>query len=586
MKGNANAAPTLLLGVPRSRVMLALFAYAAVVAIAFGLRETPSTRAIVVSLAFAAFTTVALSLNLRRAFTESAGRIGWTLISIAAVVAILFELALAAEAAFPALLTIPPALWLAQSVASNGALSIGLLVLPYGTESVRHRIRMASDALAFFIAAFLTFWVLGARQEILESSAPLLTRIEALVSFSFNALELGIVIYIGSRAMQRFRGPLGWFLLAFSALTVGTAVVTFGRVRGEPTVGSAGELLQLLAFPCFVLAPMARMPARLTWLSEASLGGDLLTYGPVLLSLVVVLPVTLASGASDLVLDAGVPLLACVLLFRQFLAVRDVRDLSQTLECRVRERTEALRRSEQALEQAQRLEAIGRVASSVAHDFNNVLHAIQLAAHVMEDDHQFIRSRQELDIITSATRTGTALVKQVLEFSKPDITNGAPSSVADSLRSLEWMRHQLLQRQIRYQVSLPAESLRVQLAATRLEQVLANLIANARDAVADGGSIRVSAEATWVDQTGQASELGVREGAYVRVTVTDDGTGIDEDTLPHIFEPYFTTKTDAAGTGIGLATCYSVVRRAGGTVTVRSRPGKGSTFDVLLPVGS
>ncbi len=583
MTRTSREATRLVLSVPSSHVLLALTAYVAVVVAAFALRDAPAARGVTISLAFVAFTSAALYFNARRVRSEVDGRAGWLLISFAGAVAILFELTLAAEAAFPSVIAPSPALWLTQSLLSNLAMSVGILLLPYGTESVRHRTRMACDAFAFFVGAFLVFWVVGGRREVYDSAQPLLTRVEALVSYSFNALELGIVIYIGSRAMQRFRGPLGWFLLAFSALTIGSAVVAFARVRGEPSVGSAGELVQMLAFPFFVLAPLSKQPRRMAWRDEASLAGDLLTYGPVMLAMLIVLPASIASGTSDFVLVAGVPLLAFLLLFRQFLAVRDVRDLSRTLEQRVLERTEALRRSEQALAQAKRLEAVGRVAGGVAHDFNNVLHAIQLAASTMEDSPQTEPWRTELNIIRDATRTGASLAREVLDFSKPELAADEDASVADSLRALEWMRHQLGQRHIRYDVTLPSESVHVRLARTRLEQVLANLITNARDAVADGGSIRVTAERTWVDDGSAAEELGIPSGAYVRLTVADDGAGIAEEVMPQIFEPYFTTKTENAGTGLGLATCYNVVRRAGGTVTVTSTPGGGATFDVLLP---
>ncbi len=583
MTGSATGTPALILGVPRRPVAIAFTAYVGVVVLAYALRNMPAERGVIVSLAFALFTSGALYFNLRRAADYDAGRLAWRLVSVAAVVAIGFELALAAESAFPDRIKIPPVAWLAQSVASNGTLSLGLLLLPFGAQTVPHRIRMACDALAFFLAAFLVFWVIGARQEVADSTVPVLTRIEAVVSFCFNALELGIVIYIGSRAMQRFRGPLGWFLVAFTAMTIGTMVIMFARVRGEGTVGSFGELIQLIAFPCYLLAPMARRPAQLKWVDEASLAGDLLTYGPVALAMLVVLPASFASGSSDVVLAAGVPLLACTLIFRQFLSVRDVRELSRTLESRVAERSEALRRSEQALVQAQRLEAVGRVAGGVAHDFNNVLHAIQLAASSMEDSPELAEFRDEFEIIRTATRSGASLAREVLEFSKPDLPTGDQADVTETLSALEWMRHQLQQRQIRYDVQTPPQRLQVRLAAARLEQVMSNLIANARDAVADGGSIRVTAEHAWIADGAAASQLGIASGSYVRLTVADDGAGIPADVLPRVFEPYFTTKTDSQGTGLGLATCYNVVRRAGGTVTVSSSPGAGARFDVLLP---
>jgi signal transduction histidine kinase len=550
------------------------------------LRDAPAGRAAFVSLAFVGFTSAALYFNVRRVVANDPSARAWRWISAAGVVAITFELWLAADALWPQSVHIPDIAWLIQTTVSNGAISIGVLLLPYGAQRGHHRLRMACDAFAFSLAAFLAFWVIGARTEVVDSAVSIVTRTEAVASYAFNALELGIVVYIGSRSAHRFRGPLGWFFLAFAVITVGTGVVLFSRVRGVPTVGSVGELVQLLAFPCFVLAPMSRRPSRWDWVDEASLAGDMLTYGPILLSLLIVLPASFSSGASDVVLDVGVPLLVATLLFRQFLAVRDVRELSRTLEQRVTERTAALRRSEFALMQAQRHEAVGRVAGSVAHDFNNVLHAIQLAASAMDDAPTLAPWRDELDIIRNATRSGAALAREVLEFSKPELPDGDQADVADTLRSLEWMRHQLTQRRISYEVQLPPDGLSVRLGATRLEQVLSNLIANARDAVADGGTISVSAETAWVADGAPSLELGVISGSYVRVSVVDDGSGIPADVLPRVFEPYFTTKSATKGTGLGLATCYHVVRRAGGTVTVTSQPGAGSRFEVLLPASA
>lgn len=142
-------------------------------------------------------------------------------------------------------------------------------------------------------------------------------------------------------------------------------------------------------------------------------------------------------------------------------------------------------------------------------------------------------------------RSGAALAREILDFSKPDADSGEHASVAQTLRGLDWMRHQLGQRRISYDVRTPPEGMRVPLGATRLEQVLSNLIANARDAVSDGGRISVAAE--------KAS-----------------------------------LRTEEAGgdVGLSLATAYQVVRRAGATVTVSSTVGAGTKFEVLLPLGS
>lgn len=225
------------------------------------------------------------------------------------------------------------------------------------------------------------------------------------------------------------------------------------------------------------------------------------------------------------------------------------------------------------------------VASSIAHDFNNALQAIQLATESIEDSDAIRETRDEVTIIRDAARSGSSLAREIIEFSRPNVDSGELADVADALRSLEWMRHQLAQRRIDYDVRMPVGGLQVRLGATRLEQVLSNLICNAPDAVSDGGRISVTAERRWIDEGRAAATLGLTSGPYVQLSVSDNGSGIADDVKQRMFEPYFTTKADSRGTGLGLATIYNLVRCAGGTVSVSSRVGAGATFDVLLPVG-
>lgn len=317
--------PIVMFGVPRLSAVLAFAAYAVVATVSRSFDKSSALRATFVSVAFVGFTATALYFNMQRSRSDELGYVAWRLISFAAVIAMLFELWLAADSAIPSFPSPAPSVWLTQSLTSNIAIAVGVLLMHEGSQTARHRVRMGLDSLAFFVASLLVLWVIGARDEIANATTPLSTRIEALSTYGMNALQLGIVIYVGSRATNRLRGPLGWFLMA----------------------------------------PISRSALQSSWPEDESVSGDPRTYGPVMLALIIVLPATMRSGLSDLLLAAGVPLLVAILLTRQFLAVRDVRELSRTREDRVRERTEALRQSEMALrhvvgpQRARILEAAG-----------------------------------------------------------------------------------------------------------------------------------------------------------------------------------------------------------------------------------
>jgi two-component system cell cycle sensor histidine kinase/response regulator CckA len=236
------------------------------------------------------------------------------------------------------------------------------------------------------------------------------------------------------------------------------------------------------------------------------------------------------------------------------------------------------------LQQAQKMESVGRLAGGVAHDFNNMLGVIlghaEIALELTDPDQPI---RLDLEEIRRAAARSVDLTRQLLAFARKQTV--APR-VLDLNQSVEGML-KMLQRLIGEEIDLawrPAADLwPVKVDPSQLDQVLANLCVNARDAIAGPGRITIVTGAGRFGEADCARLPGFVPGEYVRLMVSDDGCGMDQDTLAHIFEPFFTTKGVGTGTGLGLATVYGVVTQNGGFIDVVSAPGSGTTFTVYLP---
>jgi signal transduction histidine kinase/ActR/RegA family two-component response regulator len=234
-------------------------------------------------------------------------------------------------------------------------------------------------------------------------------------------------------------------------------------------------------------------------------------------------------------------------------------------------------RMREELRQAQKLEAIGRLAGGVAHDFNNILTSIlstaSAAAEELPGGHPL---RADLEQIAADGRRAGVLTHQLLAFARKEVVAPRLVELDEVVRSLGQLLHRVLGDRIRLDTRPGAAGAMVLLDRGQLEQVLINLAVNARDAMPDGGRLVVS--------TGLA-ETGAGVGRVV-LSVADEGPGIPPEVLPHIFEPFFTTKAPGHGTGLGLSTCHGIVAQAGGEIAVESTPGKGARFEVRLPRAS
>jgi PAS domain S-box-containing protein len=237
------------------------------------------------------------------------------------------------------------------------------------------------------------------------------------------------------------------------------------------------------------------------------------------------------------------------------------------------------------LHQAQRLEAVGRLAGGIAHDFNNILTVISgnadLALADLPPEDPMVQSFQE---IADASRRAASLTRQLLAFSRKQILQPRIVNLNELVTATEKMLRRLIGEDVKLRTLLEPRLGPVLADPGQIEQILMNLAVNARDAMPRGGELSFETENVEIHET-QPGVGGVRmhAGSYVRLTVTDTGEGMDEETLSRIFEPFFTTKEKGKGTGLGLATVYGIVKQSGGFIWARSEPGKGSAFEVYLP---
>jgi len=243
-----------------------------------------------------------------------------------------------------------------------------------------------------------------------------------------------------------------------------------------------------------------------------------------------------------------------------------------------------LREAERQLAQARRLEAIGRLAGGVSHDFNNLLLAINghtellLARSDLDGE-----ARDCLEQIAHAGQQAASVTQQLLAFSRSDQLSPSLTDANQQVRDLIGMLERLLPESIRVLTDLEPRIWPLETDATRLEQALLNLVLNAGDAMPDGGELTLATRNVTVDHEDAARIEGLQAGPHVRIQVSDTGSGMDESTASRAFEPFFTTKDTGEGTGLGLATTYGTVRQSGGVIQVFSDEGRGSTFTVLLP---
>ncbi len=239
---------------------------------------------------------------------------------------------------------------------------------------------------------------------------------------------------------------------------------------------------------------------------------------------------------------------------------------------------------EDQLHHSQKMEAIGRLAGGIAHDFNNLITAIigysQLAlTRLATGNHP----SDEIEEVIKAGKRAAALTGQLLAFSRKQIVQPRILDINEIITDLKKMLARLIGEDVQLIVALDPALKQVKADRGHIEQVIVNLVVNARDAMPEGGKLSVQTTTVLLDEP-SAMRAGCQPGAYVALSIADTGTGMDSKTLSRIFEPFFTTKEKDRGTGLGLSTAYGIVRQSSGAITVESEPGSGTTFHVYLPV--
>jgi two-component system, cell cycle sensor histidine kinase and response regulator CckA len=239
---------------------------------------------------------------------------------------------------------------------------------------------------------------------------------------------------------------------------------------------------------------------------------------------------------------------------------------------------------ESQFQQAQKMEAVGRLAGGVAHDFNNLLTVIgSCTDFVLSDPTLAEVHREDLAEVRKATDRATSLTRQLLAFGRTQVLRPSTINLNERVAELLPMLKRLFETTIDIKIEAERDLWPVRADPGQIEQVLLNLAINARDAMPDGGTLTFATENSVLASDQQHGLYTTNPGKYVLLRVIDTGVGMDEDTQRKIFEPFFTTKEIGKGTGLGLATAYGIVKQSGGYIKLRTAPGEGTEFMIFLP---
>jgi len=247
----------------------------------------------------------------------------------------------------------------------------------------------------------------------------------------------------------------------------------------------------------------------------------------------------------------------------------------------------AFKQLEEQFHQAQKMEAVGQLAGGVAHDFNNLLTIILGYCDMLTGRYRDAPAAMEdLKEIRRAATSASVLTGRLLAFSRKQVLAPRVVNLNEILASLKSMLRRLIEESVQIEFRLNDNVALIKVDAGQMEQVVLNLVVNARDAMPGGGSLTIETANVQLDNDTASAQAGTQSGPHVMLAVTDTGIGMAPDVRAHLFEPFFTTKSKGHGTGLGLATVYGIVKQSSGTIEVESEPGAGTTFRIYFPVSS
>jgi signal transduction histidine kinase len=455
-----------------------------------------------------------------------------------------------------------------------------LLAWPLASASGSERIRKGLDGLGAALSALFWAWCIALGPFFHRSDSSNLERLAQVVFFIGNATILGICAYLGARQASRFRGPLGWITIGFSASALEVTLQVPLALAGKYHLGHPLDLLVLLAALFIMLAPLSPVPLEPIGqpgieARDPARSALFLPLLPAASALVVILVCLLwRPGYLDATLIGLGALMALLGLLRGLLALKDLQALSSNLEARVEERTKALEAMQDAMIRTERLNAMAVLGAGLAHDLNNTLATVRAYAELARDrvNEGQLPHIKDLDHILVAADQSATLTQRLMSFGRMEEETPSVLCLRDELARLETILRMLLRRDIALRMDLGEGSVLIQGARAQIEQIFVNLVANARDAMPHGGTIAI-----------RLSVDSAQDHPLARVVVEDSGHGMTPDIQEKIFQPFFTTKEPGKGTGLGLASVRQLLHDLGGTLAVASQPEVGTTFVLRIP---